>query len=807
MRRIFFGKDGNKMITSAQNPASEVSSEQVCGDVQKENPTFKTLAPGLAAMAAGGILTGVRFAGSMSVFGISLVSALPFPLGMAALTGGIIGTAAGGNTWQCLPLLSAMGIMAVYNLIFRKNGNYNRRLAAVVSGVICFVSIAAVSAAGGAAGGESAALFLAALIRGGICMAGTLCFFDTVTIIRCGGQNPDIRAANRLAAAGAVYMITICSLMPRELGFLNIGRITAGIFCAAAARKFGSSGGSAAGILSAAAFLMSDPGAGRSGAMLAFAAMIAGLYGDRGKYSVNVAFILSAFGICAAAGMPSGTPAFIADMGAAAVLYCVIPENIYIGKLGMISSYKSSGAAQCSNELVFTENMLTEVVNDVEDAARMLARVYEKEQSAGGELAVSDTVRQRVCASICTKERCSAVIGSAPREISQGCFRAAQGILEKKGSITGKELPAGFEGCTKKNLIAWEYNTLYGARKIQSRRRAGAKRFLDNIADELSACSGMMGDIARGMDSRTAEDEAMSEAAFRVLRRRVSEVKSVRVTYDEAGRPFCEAFFTAHEKFSELMLTRVTARLSELLGENLEKPALLSCAAAGDELPLYRARWWSGGGYYPDFSVSCHSAEGGICGDSSAAFEDGRGNFYLILSDGMGTGHRAAAQSSMAVSILRRLILAGADLINGVKMLNVLLSCAGADETFTTVDLLCINCLTGHARLIKMGAAPTTVICGGEISVYSESSAPVGIIDSPAIEEISFELDETARIIMVTDGVGESCTELINAMLQNERLTCEQTADKLVDFAVNEGESSKTSLPDDVTVGVVRLLR
>ncbi|MDE6593285.1 MAG: hypothetical protein K2K57_09525 [Oscillospiraceae bacterium] len=79
------------MITSAQNPASGIISEQTDGEVQKENQALKKLAPSLAAMAAGGILTGVRFAGSMSVFGISLVSALPFPLGAAALTGGIIG--------------------------------------------------------------------------------------------------------------------------------------------------------------------------------------------------------------------------------------------------------------------------------------------------------------------------------------------------------------------------------------------------------------------------------------------------------------------------------------------------------------------------------------------------------------------------------------------------------------------------------------------------------------------------------------------------------------------------------------------
>ncbi|MCM1578919.1 MAG: SpoIIE family protein phosphatase [Ruminococcus sp.] len=792
--------------------ASFGQAEASAASTKKKEQPAKKIAPLLAAMAAGWIYTGVRLGGSVSVFGISFAAALPAPLGFAALMGGVMSAIAGGNLWQSLPWLTAMGIMAAYNLIFRRRGHCSRRLTAAVSGAVSFVCIAAVNAGSG-----GLAVFAAALIRGGLCLLGMLCFFDTLVILKhgckMGGDNPNIRAAERLGALGAVYMITICSLVPREIGIFNMGRIAAGIFCAAAARKFGAKGGAAAGILSGTAFLLCDPGAGRSGVILAFAAMAAGMCGDRGKYTVDTAFILSAFAVTAAAGMPSGTPAFIADMGAAAVLYCIIPESVYIGKLSVISADTGSGAAACSNELKFTKNMLTEVINDVEDGAGMLARVYEKENAGKGRFAVSETVRERVCASICTKERCSAVIGCAPREISQGCFRAAQGILEKKGSITGKELPAGFEGCTKKNLIAWEYNTLYGVKKIQSRKRAGAKRFLDNISRELYACGGMMSDIAEDMDRRREEDKAMSEAAFKVLRRRVGRIKSVRVTYDGEGRPFCEAYFTAPEKFPDTSLARVTARLGELLGEELEKPALLCCGRerGGDmeegEQFSYRARWWSGGGYYPDFSVSCHPAEGGVCGDSSAAFEDGRGNFYLILSDGMGTGHRAAAQSSLAVSVLRRLILAGASPVNGVKMLNVLMSCAGADETFTTVDLLKINCLDGRASLIKMGAAPTAVICGGEVEVYSGVSAPVGILDDPAVEEIFFDVDNTARIIMVTDGVGEGCSELITALLQNDRLTPEQTADKLKDFAVNEGENSTVSLPDDVTVGVIRLLR
>lgn len=792
--------------------ASEAHAHSGLQTEQAGSSTAARAAPLIAAMAGGAVLTGVKFGGALSVFGISLAAALTPALGTAALAGALLSAVTGGCFWECAPHLSAMAVMVVYNLIFRRQGLYNRRLTSLVSGVICFVSLAAVNGGGG-----DIIMFAAIFLRAVLCAGAALCFFDALVIIRFGCSDKGLRTVQRLSAAGAVYMMIICSLCPRTVGMLCLGRAAAGVVCMAAARKFGVRGGAVCGILSAAAFLMCDPAAGRSGAMLAFAAMVSGIWSGRGKYPVNMAFILTAFGISAAAGMPSGTPAFIVDMGAAAAVYCLIPERMYIARLGIITACRSDETAQCSQELGFAENMLMEVINDVRDASHMLERMQENRQRR--ECApenISRTVRSRVCAAVCSAERCSAVIGSAPREISEGCFRAAQGILEKKGSISGKELPAGFEGCTKKNLIAGEYSTLFAVKKIQSARRARSRGFLDNIARELSACSGMIGDISREMEERAAYDEPMSESARAILSRKLPGLRSVRVTYDEEGRAFCEAFFTADVKFTDIRLSRVTGRLSGLLGEDLEQPALLSCApetaeggdmtGADEEEKLFRARWWGKGAYYPDFSVACRSARGGVCGDSSAAFEDGRGNFYLILSDGMGTGSRAAAQSSMAVSILRRLILAGAGCRNAVRMLEVLLCSAGADEIFTTVDLLRINCLDGRASLIKMGAAPTVVMTEEGETVFDDASAPVGIIGGMDIRETSFLLQGGCRLLMMTDGVGEGCRSFISALLENERLTCEQAADKLADFAVSENEDSSTCLPDDVTVAAVKLI-
>ena len=52
--------------------------------------------------------------------------------------------------------------------------------------------------------------------------------------------------------------------------------------------------------------------------------------------------------------------------------------------------------------------------------------------------------------------------------------------------------------------------------------------------------------------------------------------------------------------------------------------------------------------YKIDFEIAQHHCNGSsVCGDSFKAFEDGFGNFNIILSDGMGTGKSAAKEGSL----------------------------------------------------------------------------------------------------------------------------------------------------------------
>ena len=753
-----------------------------------------------ASAAAAFLLTNVRIGGTFSPFLPAFISALHPLCAAAALVGGVCSAVAANAVWSCAAELSAAAVMTLYIWLFGKKSGI--RLRSAVSGAVYFICAGAVNAGNG-----DWVLFAAVFFRAVMCAAAAYCMIRAGELVKNGGISAEKMSyvPGGAFCAGIVYMIAVAALCSKDMGILNPGRIAAGFCTAAAARKFGVRGGCAVGVLSASAFLLADQSLGRSGAMLAFSGLVAGLYCIKGKYAVNIAFICAAFGITAAAGMPSGTPQFIADMGAAAAAYCLIPERLYMPRLNGICVSGNGKENIREDRLKFAARVLEEVGSDVETASEMLSRRRDK-----GTESVEDFVKSRVCSTVCPQGGCSAFCGEGNAAGMQDAFRAAESIAQSKGSVTCAELPAGFNGCKAKARIADGCTCEVGIRQVQERKTAFVRRFLEGASEQLSASCDMILSLADGLEGDLREDFSLSEAAKKILVEEGLEVCSVQVAFDSQMRPFAEAYVYADKDMDGIFLSGAGEKLGLLLGYELAKPAVISCGS--EERSLNRIRWRIEGTYVPDCRIAAHAAEG-ICGDSHGSFEDGRGNYYLILADGMGRGARAAAESSMAVSLLRRLILAGTGAEAAVRTLNVLMNAAASDETFTTADILETDLYTGRTRLIKMGGAPTLVVTreeGAAVSeMYAQCSAPLGIIASVDIREESFYLDENSRTVMMTDGIDAEDYSYITALLENDSLTCEQICDRIMAASDERERASEEKMrrSDDKTAAVLRLYR
>ncbi|MBQ3548913.1 MAG: SpoIIE family protein phosphatase [Oscillospiraceae bacterium] len=157
-----------------------------------------------------------------------------------------------------------------------------------------------------------------------------------------------------------------------------------------------------------------------------------------------------------------------------------------------------------------------------------------------------------------------------------------------------------------------------------------------------------------------------------------------------------------------------------------------------------------------------------VCGDQLAVFTAGE-MLYLLLSDGMGSGEAAHAESAMTVRLLRKFLKAGIEAKSALKTLNTALTLRCAEGCgFTTIDLLALDRSSGQATLYKYGAAPSYIKREESVTTMAAGSLPAGLQESGTDPESSrFTLQEGNMFIMVSDGVIGGGEDWLRQVIKN----------------------------------------
>ena len=178
-------------------------------------------------------------------------------------------------------------------------------------------------------------------------------------------------------------------------------------------------------------------------------------------------------------------------------------------------------------------------------------------------------------------------------------------------------------------------------------------------------------------------------------------------------------------------------------------------------------------------------------GDSSMVIQQ-EDRLYVLLSDGMGTGPSAAAESRTVTAMAQSLAGACISPGNMLDIVNLAMNLRGSGEGGATLDMLCVNLADGKAVLLKAGASSTIVINENEISRYSGDSLPLGVVKDVKYHSSEFVLRSGDTVIMMTDGVGE-----ISSNVQN---MYSQSCDEIASYVINENKTM-----DDKTAIVLKL--
>lgn len=201
--------------------------------------------------------------------------------------------------------------------------------------------------------------------------------------------------------------------------------------------------------------------------------------------------------------------------------------------------------------------------------------------------------------------------------------------------------------------------------------------------------------------------------------------------------------------------------------------------------------------FRPEFAVSgvCRSGEF-VSGDRGASFRDRWNHFYVLLCDGMGSGSMASRKSGQAVHTLTGLLEAGVAPDTALEMLNGFYILQ-EDSSFSTVDLLQLDLVSGLGVLYKWGAAPSYLKQEQRVETLGACDPPPGVEIArthPSQQRLS--LREGQTLIMVSDGAfGDETLRRAGSFRGSG-------AKDLAGYLVQNREDAA----DDATAAVVRLL-
>ena len=194
-----------------------------------------------------------------------------------------------------------------------------------------------------------------------------------------------------------------------------------------------------------------------------------------------------------------------------------------------------------------------------------------------------------------------------------------------------------------------------------------------------------------------------------------------------------------------------------------------------------------------------------VSGDRETYFKTDAGLLCVILSDGMGTGEKAAAESGNAVTILKDLLEAGVDPSCAMRLLNAAAMLRNGDEWgYATVDLCCIDLFTGEASFYKYGAAPSFVKTGRAIRRIRGTSLAAGMLagDDSSPDRIRIRLRPGNIALIASDGV---LAERQDQWLRDILAASDGLETKTIALRTLRAAASRFGSADDMTALAIRV--
>ena len=411
-------------------------------------------------------------------------------------------------------------------------------------------------------------------------------------------------------------------------------------------------------------------------------------------------------------------------------------------------------------------------------------------------LAAMQTAAAAVCGD-CT--RCNLYYGSR-REDSYYLYYLLRSF-EQKGKIDMEDMPRLFrEACRKKQEYLLQLNRNLGRATMNL---SWKNRFLesrDSVIVQFRELAAILEEFSGQMEQATDVTGSYEDAVRGIFRRYRMKVENMLILEYENQQK--EAFLTIRSVNGRCMTARDA---SELVGKAMGRGRWSAARDSKNIITRYAAtfRFVEEGKYRMLFGAA-HKPRAGeeISGDNYVFREGLPRQVMMSLSDGMGSGPLASADSGKVIELTEQLLTTGFSARSALKLVNTVLLLAGTEQNPATLDLCCIDLGNGVLEAMKLGAVPTFVLGKDGTELLETGELPMGVTKTVEPVLLSRKLWDNDRIIMVSDGVleslpGEKKEESMREFLDGMGAgNPQEMAERILQFALSvSGEPE-----DDMTV-------
>lgn len=490
----------------------------------------------------------------------------------------------------------------------------------------------------------------------------------------------------------------------------------------------------------------------------------------------------------------------------ASVLFLFLPQSL----IKRFSGYKTVFAGEYSEDQAFNRRVkehTMEKLGELSDVFKSLSETLKDSVPVNDYFSQNDAAQviEQVAGKSCTG--CGMYNNCWKRDFykSYQYFFNLLAAVESGQELSKRNIPQSFkERCLKSDEIAYHirhYFDLY-RNSIKWKKKINESRLL--VCEQLKGVSSVVSDLAVKINMDVDFDREMEEMIMVGLDTEAIPVKDVIVA--KSGDRLDVDIRIEGCGGKRDCIKRVIPIVNRITGRQFVKREM-ACDIRQNSICSVKLK--EAQRFQVATGIAKTNKSGMVSGDNCSFIELKDGKFLLALSDGMGTGPKAAVESSTTITLLEKFLYAGFDKDVAVKTINSMLLMKSSEESYSTIDMTVINQYNGEVEFVKVGAVSTFIKHEDGVQIIRAGSLPVGILSHIDMELVRKKLTDGDFVIMVTDGILDSNKEVVDKEKWLAGLIAEintRNPQKMAEEITRHClELNGGCAPDDMTVMVAKI--